>query len=181
MLFGDGYRPNVCIVLCNAVNQVMLFRRIGSGGWQFPQGGIDESEDPITAMYRELYEEVGLSEKDVHIIAHTHRWYRYNVPDRWLRASSRGTMHGQKQLWFLLQLVERECSVNFQTTDHPEFDDWAWVSYWEPVRQVVDFKRSVYQRAMAELAEHLPAGRESVHRMFMKCASHSHLANTMAA
>ncbi|MGL4957965.1 MAG: RNA pyrophosphohydrolase, partial [Plesiomonas sp.] len=30
------------------------------------------------------------------------------------------------------------------------FDDWRWVSYWYPVRQVVSFKRDVYRRVMKE-------------------------------
>jgi putative (di)nucleoside polyphosphate hydrolase len=29
---------------------------------------------------------------------------------------------------------------------------WCWVSYWYPVRQVVSFKRDVYRRALKEFA-----------------------------
>jgi len=39
-------------------------------------------------------------------------------------------------------------------TKHPEFDDWRWVSYWYPVRQVVSFKREVYRKVMKEFASH---------------------------
>lgn len=35
--------------------------------WQFPQGGINHGETAEQAMYRELFEEVGLSKKDVRI------------------------------------------------------------------------------------------------------------------
>lgn len=167
MLYGDGYRPNVCIVLCNDQNELLLFHRVGSGGWQFPQGGIDDNESPLEAMYRELYEEVGLQAHDVKLLAQSTRWYRYNVPSRWLRASSRGHMHGQKQLWFLLQLESNTEAINFQTTEHPEFDEWSWVSYWDPVHYVVDFKKSLYQRALIDLANFLPAGNESMHQMFV--------------
>ncbi len=34
----------------------------------------------------------------------------------------------------------------------PEFDGWRWVDYWYPIRQVVPFKRQVYERALRELA-----------------------------
>ena len=37
----------------------------------------------------------------------------------------------------------------------PEFDDWKWVSYWYPIRQVIAFKRDVYRKAMKEFS--LPA------------------------
>ena len=39
---------------------------------------------------------------------------------------------------------------NFRT--HPEFDGWAWVDYWQPMHDVVFFKRNVYKRALTEFA-----------------------------
>ena len=36
--------------------------------------------------------------------------------------------------------------------ERPEFDDWRWVDYWTPLKEVVFFKRQVYQRALEELA-----------------------------
>ena len=41
--------------------------------------------------------------------------------------------------------------LRFDTTDRPEFDDWRWVDYWHPVREVIFFKRIVYARALDEL------------------------------
>ena len=35
---------------------------------------------------------------------------------------------------------------------HPEFDDWRWVSFWYPVRNVVSFKRDVYRRVMKDFS-----------------------------
>ncbi len=34
----------------------------------------------------------------------------------------------------------------------PEFDAWRWVRYWYPLREVVYFKRRVYEQALQELA-----------------------------
>ncbi|MGL4733555.1 MAG: NUDIX domain-containing protein, partial [Enterovibrio sp.] len=69
MIDDDGYRPNVGIVICNRQGQVLWARRFGQNSWQFPQGGIDRGETPEQAMFRELYEEVGLTKKDVRILA----------------------------------------------------------------------------------------------------------------
>ena len=33
----------------------------------------------------------------------------------------------------------------------PEFDDWAWVDYWYPMKEEVFFKKDVYQQALSEL------------------------------
>ena len=60
MIDGDGFRPNVGIVLCNRKGQVLWARRYGQHSWQFPQGGVDDGESPEQSMYRELYEEIGV-------------------------------------------------------------------------------------------------------------------------
>ena len=60
MLDREGYRPNVGIILINNRNEVFWGKRVREHSWQFPQGGIKPGESPETAMYRELYEEVGL-------------------------------------------------------------------------------------------------------------------------
>lgn len=152
MIDGDGYRPNVGIVICNSHGQVLWARRYGQHSWQFPQGGIDVGESPEQAMYRELYEEVGLLKSDVKILATSRHWLHYKLPKRLVRWDSKPVCIGQKQKWFLLKLECDESKVNMQRSITPEFDGWRWVSYWYPVRQVVSFKRDVYRRAMKEFA-----------------------------
>ncbi|GAA5217041.1 RNA pyrophosphohydrolase [Corallincola platygyrae] len=152
MIDSEGYRANVGIVICNRLGQVFWARRFGQHSWQFPQGGINEGESAEQAMYRELYEEVGLKPKDVKIIATTKHWLRYKLPKRLVRRDSSPVCIGQKQKWFLLRLESKEDAVNLKASNHPEFDDWRWVSFWYPVRQVVSFKREVYRRAMKEFA-----------------------------
>ncbi|MGL4269022.1 MAG: RNA pyrophosphohydrolase [Plesiomonas sp.] len=152
MIDGDGYRPNVGIVICNRAGQVLWARRYGQHSWQFPQGGINPGETAEQAMYRELFEEVGLTKKDVRLLSSTRNWLRYKLPKRLVRWDTKPVCIGQKQRWFLLQLICDESKVNMQTSGNPEFDDWRWVSYWYPVRQVVSFKRDVYRRVMKEFA-----------------------------
>ena len=57
---GKNYRKGVGIIIVNAKGQFFLGKRIGAEAWQFPQGGIDEGENPEEALYRELHEETGL-------------------------------------------------------------------------------------------------------------------------
>lgn len=152
MIDSDGYRPNVGIVICNRKGQVLWAKRYGQNSWQFPQGGINDNETAEQAMYRELYEEVGLGKKDVKLLYSSKHWLRYKLPKRLLRYDSKPVCIGQKQRWFLLQLLVDEKSVDMNSTKSPEFDGWRWVSFWYPVRQVVSFKRDVYRRAMKEFA-----------------------------
>lgn len=117
-----------------------------------PAGQDKSGESAEQAMYRELFEEVGLSRKDVRILASTRNWLRYKLPKRLVRWDTKPVCIGQKQKWFLLQLMSADAEINMQTSSTPEFDGWRWVSYWYPVRQVVSFKRDVYRRVMKEFA-----------------------------
>jgi putative (di)nucleoside polyphosphate hydrolase len=153
MIDRDGYRPNVGIILCNWKNEVFWGKRVREHSWQFPQGGIKPGETVQAAMYRELKEEVGLSPQHVRILGRTRDWLRYEVPNRGIRREWRSNYRGQKQIWFLLRLVGRDCDVCLRASSKPEFDAWRWSEYWEPMESVIEFKRQVYQRALQELAQ----------------------------
>src|SRR3990167_6927899 len=155
MLDRDGYRPNVGIVICNARNEVFWGKRIKEHSWQFPQGGIKHGETPEQAMYRELEEEIGLKADHVRILGRTRQWLRYEVREKWVRRDWRGSYRGQKQIWYLLRMVGRDCDVKLRATSHPEFDAWRWSEYWVPLEDVIEFKRGVYESALNELAPHL--------------------------
>ncbi|RUS67207.1 RNA pyrophosphohydrolase [Saezia sanguinis] len=156
MLDRDGFRPNVGIILLNRYNKVFWGKRIRSNSWQFPQGGIDPGESPEQAMLRELREEIGLLPEHVRVIARTRDWLRYEVPDRYVRREARGYYRGQKQIWFLLQLLGQDSDMDLRSTEHPEFDAWRWHDYWVPLDVVIEFKRGVYRNALNELVQFLP-------------------------
>lgn len=147
----EGFRANVGIILSNNDSQLLLGGRVGAKGWQFPQGGMLRGEDPETAMYRELEEEIGLQPDDVEILAVTSDWLRYRLPGKFVRRHSKPLCIGQKQRWFLLRLLSPPDIVRFDRSDQPEFDRVRWVNYWRPVNEVIYFKRRVYARALNDL------------------------------
>lgn len=152
MIDRQGFRANVGIILCNDEGDLFWARRTGEDSWQFPQGGINPNETPEQALFRELEEEVGLTEKDVKVIGRTARWLRYRIPKRFLRyRRQRPRCIGQKQVWFLLKLANSEENVSLDGCEKPEFDSWRWIHYSETVDQVIAFKRTVYCKALEEL------------------------------
>lgn len=153
MIDESGYRFGVGIILVNKNRQVFFAKRIGMVAWQFPQGGMKEEETPEEAMYRELKEEVGLNPHDVEILGHTKRWLRYRLPSRLVRHNTKPLCIGQKQRWYLLRLANEDAKVDLEANEDQEFDSWAWVSYWYPLKQVVSFKRRVYVMALKEFAK----------------------------
>jgi putative (di)nucleoside polyphosphate hydrolase len=95
----------------------------------------------------------------VRILGRTRNWLRYEVPEHWVRRDGRGTYKGQKQIWFLLRLVGRDCDVRLRASGHPEFDAWRWHEFWIPLEVVIEFKRDVYRRALEELHRFLAIDR----------------------
>ncbi|HEX5340541.1 MAG TPA: RNA pyrophosphohydrolase [Gammaproteobacteria bacterium] len=152
MIDPQGYRANVGIILSDRSGRLFWARRMGRAGWQFPQGGIQPGESPQQALFRELNEEVGLGAEHVQMLGSTQRWLRYRLPERYLRPDAMPLCIGQKQIWFMLRFVAEEAAVRLDAGETPEFDDWRWVEYWDPLREVIFFKRQVYQRALSELA-----------------------------
>ena len=153
MIDSDGYRANVGIVIASGDGNVFWAQRVQQDdSWQFPQGGVDQGESAEDAVYRELYEEVGLRAHQVELIAQTKNWLRYQIPDHLIRKRQTPRCIGQKQKWFLLQLKASGDEIRFDCGDKAEFNDWRWVSYWYPVTNVVDFKQEVYRRALRELS-----------------------------
>lgn len=151
MIDKNGYRKNVGIILCNSINQLLICKRLNEKSWQFPQGGFEKNESAITAMFRELYEEIGLSNNDVIILGKTKNWLKYDLPKKYQRKTNGQLCVGQKQIWFLLRLTSDDDTINLATSKKPEFDDWEWTSHNKPLEIIINFKKEVYTKALDEL------------------------------
>ena len=163
LIDAEGFRANVGIILMHH-DEVFLGRRAGGRGWQFPQGGVRRGESLEQALYRELEEEIGIAKAGVALLGQTERWLRYRLPARYVRRNQQPVCIGQKQRWFLLRLKAADTGFDFTRTDEPEFDQFRWTPYWEPVKEVIYFKRAVYARALTELADlAFPDGRPPPH------------------
>ena len=148
---SEGYRPNVAMVVINSTNKVLICRRKNTRTWQFPQGGIDNGEDIKKAMYRELSEEVGLSKDDVSLVGESEGTITYDIPKTIRSKVLGGKFKGQEQKWFLLKLKKDNSEIKLDNETFPEFDKYEWVSFWQPLNRIVDFKREAYRKALSEL------------------------------
>jgi putative (di)nucleoside polyphosphate hydrolase len=151
------YRPNVGAVLFNAAGLVFVARRANfpnaegpAGGWQLPQGGIDEDEDPRAAVLRELAEEIG-TDRAV-IIGEHPDWLTYDLPPELLGVALKGKYRGQRQRWFALRFTGTDADIRLDADPHPEFDAWHWARLDELPALAVPFKRDIYVLLAASFA-----------------------------
>lgn len=162
------YRPNVGAVLFNPAGLVFVARRADlpnaegpAGGWQLPQGGIDEGEDPRAAVLRELEEEIGTRAAEV--IGEHPDWLTYDLPADLLGIAWRGQYRGQRQRWFALRFTGQDGDIRLDLDPHPEFNAWRWVELAALPGLAVPFKRPIYQ-ALAQSFAPFAAPRASSSR-----------------
>ncbi len=122
---------------------MLVGRRAGQGAWQLPQGGIDEGEDPRSAVFRELREEIGTDRAE--ILAEHPEWVEYDLPEHLIGTFWNGRYRGQRQKWFALRFLGEDSDVILDADPHPEFDAWKWVPLPELPGLAVAFKRTIYE------------------------------------
>ena len=144
------YRPNVGAVLFNRSGLILVARRADlpnaeapAGGWQLPQGGIDEGEDPRQAVLRELAEEIGTDRAEV--IGEHDEWLTYDLPPQLLGIALKGRFRGQRQRWFALRFTGVDSDIRLDLDPHPEFDAWRWARLAELPDLAVAWKRPIYE------------------------------------
>lgn len=149
------YRPGVGIMLINHDGRIFVARRIDmpSEAWQMPQGGIDEGEDPATALFREMREEIGTDKAEV--LAESDDWYRYDLPEGLRDRLWGGRYVGQRQKWYALRYLGSDTDINI-ATEHPEFMDWKWAPSATVPSLIVPFKRALYQQVLDEMLAKIP-------------------------
>jgi putative (di)nucleoside polyphosphate hydrolase len=143
-------------MLMNDTKNIFVGQRYDTpNAWQMPQGGIDPGESPRDALFRELYEETGLSKDDVDLLVESTEWFSYDFPQALSVRLWNGKFIGQTQQWFLLKLKHADMQKITLNTHTPEFTAWQWVDRAQLVDLIVDFKKDMYQKVIDHFAHYL--------------------------
>ena len=144
------FRTGVGIIVLNKQNKIFVGKRKDNPGdkWQMPQGGVDEGEDYITAMKRELLEETSI--QNIEIIKEIDKIYQYELPENLIGIIWKGKYRGQKQKWFITRFLGEEKEINLNTK-HAEFIDWKWIEPKLLPEVIVNFKKDLYLNLLKEI------------------------------
>tara|TARA_Y100000389_G_C17387900_1_gene478150 strand:- start:743 stop:1192 length:450 start_codon:yes stop_codon:yes gene_type:complete len=143
-------RLGVGIIILNKNNQVFVGKRKDNPGdrWQMPQGGVENGEDFLSAMKRELYEETSI--ENIKIIKEIEQFYEYELPKNLVGIIWKGKFRGQKQKWFITKFTDNEDKINLKTK-HPEFIEWKWINVEMLPEVIVEFKKDLYTKLLKEI------------------------------
>ena len=143
-------RTGVGIILLNNENKIFVGKRKDNPGnkWQMPQGGVDNGEDFITAMRRELHEETSI--KNIKVIKEINQLYEYELPKNLIGIIWKGKFRGQKQKWFITKFLGKDNDINLNT-EHQEFIEWKWIAADMLPNIIVEFKKKLYQDLLKEI------------------------------
>ena len=143
-------RTGVGIIVLNKQNKIFVGKRKDNPGdkWQMPQGGVDEGEDYVTAMKRELLEETSI--QNIEIIKEIDKVYQYELPENLIGIIWKGKYRGQKQKWFITRFLGEEKEINLNTK-HAEFIDWKWIEPKLLPEVIVNFKKDLYLNLLKEI------------------------------
>ena len=143
-------RTGVGAIVLNKSNKVFVGKRKDNPGkdWQMPQGGVNEGENYIGAMKRELFEETSI--KSIEILKEINEWTEYELPNYLLGKIWKGKYRGQKQKWFVVRFLGMEEEINLNT-NHPEFIEWKWIEVEKLPGVIVHFKKKLYEKLLPEI------------------------------
>ena len=143
-------RIGVGVIVLNNENKIFVGKRKDNpvNKWQMPQGGVNDNENFLNAMKRELNEETSI--KSIKILKELDEWFEYELPKNLLGIVWKGKFRGQKQKWFIARFTGREDEISLKTK-HPEFIEWKWIDMNELPNVIVNFKKNVYEKLLVEL------------------------------
>ena len=144
------FRAGAGGLIVNPEGHVLAIERADiAGAWQLPQGGLEKSEDPLRAAYREIAEETGLQESDLALVRACSELLVYELPPE---ARTVKTGRGQVLYWFLFNY---RGTGNHAGTRRRESRGWRWMPFPQVIAAVTSFRKPMYQRLEEEFKEFL--------------------------
>lgn len=149
---GQYFRAGAGAVIVNGDKKVLALERADvPGAWQMPQGGLDISEEPRQAIYREVLEETCIPEFGLSLLGCYPDLLAYELP---VEMRSAKTGRGQVQYWFLFELKIPDAAIELDKG--AEFVSWRWMSPEQLLASAAAFRKPLYQKLFDYFRLRLP-------------------------
>ena len=142
------FRAGVGAVVVNEQGLVLALERADvEGAWQLPQGGLEDSEDPEAAVFREVEEETGIWRDDLTPLGRYPELLAYELPPKLQKPK---TGMGQIHYWFFFRY---EGPPDLELPPDGESRQASWRLFEQITAEAADFRKPVYRRLSAFLTE----------------------------
>jgi putative (di)nucleoside polyphosphate hydrolase len=146
------FRAGAGAMIVNSDGDVLSIERADvAGAWQLPQGGLEDSEEPLRAAYREIAEETGVRESDLRFVKACSELLVYELPHD-LRREKTG--RGQVLYWFLFAFIGTPQQA---AASNREARGWRWMPFTRVIDAATSFRQPMYRRLEREFGEYLGA------------------------
>lgn len=133
------YRQAAMAVIINQESKVLIGYSPRDKSYKFPQGGLEDDEDLIEGISRELMEELGYELNSDHILGIYEEKVRYHFPP-----DSHPIFMGQELS--IVKIIHHPEAITLPQDD--EFDELLWIEPREIVNYDSDYRAKAYFRAM---------------------------------
>ncbi len=145
----ESFRAGAGAVILDGEGRVLAFERadLPTAAWQLPQGGLDRGEEPEAAAFREVFEETGLTRRELALVGKLDEPLAYELPEA-MRSEKTG--RGQVGYWFFFRL---RGDARPRLPEGGEFRAWKPMDFDALIEVTVGFRKPVYRRLARHLAE----------------------------
>ncbi|MAF31443.1 MAG: RNA pyrophosphohydrolase [Magnetococcales bacterium] len=150
---NPDYRRGVGAVIYKGGKVFFAERADAKGSWQLPQGGVDEGEDLLDAVRRELFEETGIAKDQVQLTGVYSSFTYYTLPEKFQKKGFKGQVHK----WFSFEFLEEDSKIDLASAQDKEFSDWRWASVDEVLSEVEPFRKDAYEAMFKEFRSQIDA------------------------
>jgi len=136
---GKIYRQAVMAVIINEASQVLIGYSPRDKSYKFPQGGLEEKEDIIEGIRRELKEELNYDLSHDHVLEIYEEKVRYPFPP-----NCHPLFKGQE-----LSIVKIRHRIDTDTVPQDdEFDELIWIDPKDVTSYNYEYRSEAYKKAL---------------------------------
>ncbi|MEF2176056.1 MAG: NUDIX domain-containing protein [Candidatus Absconditabacteria bacterium] len=134
------YRNNVLGIIFDNKGQILIGKyNTSKPNWTFPKGGIENNENLESAIFREVYEELGISANNLEILYYYKNEFVKNYTQEEIewKIKNKGEYYvGKKEKAILIKYKGNETEINLNISK--EFSEYKFIKIFDILQYIND-------------------------------------------